>query len=140
MENNITVIAKMGATLSSSSLATNMIIFNDAIFVWLSIIGAMASSLGVLHDIYQTKSISGANQIITELLKAFFLGGILTPMFFMAYMHIGGNLVESFIGIKGMGSIYNSFWFLLAILTSWYSVLIWGAIINKKIAKAKDGK
>lgn len=140
MENNITVVAKFGATISSSSLATNMIIFNDPIFLWLSIIGASTSVLGVLHDIYQSKSIVGARQIIVELLKAFFLGGILTPMFFMAYMHVGDKLVEAFLGVKGIGGIFNSFWFLLSVLTSWYSVLIWGTIVNRRIKKVKNEK
>jgi len=99
MESNSTLIIKVGGFLSSSSTITNMIIFNDAIYSILAIIGALLSLLGMLHEIWTDDKESKVISAIASLFRASILGAILTPMLFMAYIHMGGSLAKQIVGL-----------------------------------------
>jgi len=141
MESNSTLIIKVGGFLSSSSTITNMIIFNDAIYSILAIIGALLSLLGMLHEIWTDDKESKVISAIASLFRASILGAILTPMLFMAYIHMGGSLAKQIVGLDGLEGIFNSFWFLLSLITAWYSPVIWDGVLryisNKFKTKAK---
>jgi len=141
MESNSTVLIKVGGFLSSSSTITNMIIFNDAIYSILAIIGALLSLLGMLHEIWTDDKESKIISAIASLFRASILGAILTPMLFMGYIHMGGSLVKQIVGLDGLEGIFNSFWFLLSLITAWYSPIIWDGVLryisNKFKAKVK---
>ena len=141
MESNSTLIIKVGGFLSSSSTITNMIIFNDAIYSILAIIGALLSLLGMLHEIWTDDKESKVISAIASLFRASILGAILTPMLFMAYIHMGGSLAKQIVGLDGLDGIFNSFWFLLSLITAWYSPVIWDGMLkyisNKFKAKVK---
>lgn len=132
-----TNISNVGAFVSSSSLLSNMIIFNDPAYLMLSIAGALLSLFGMLHDMIKRKDDFNILFVLSELIRAFIIGGILTPMLFMLYVHAGGRLIEFFTGFRGLDGIINSFWWLLALVSGWFAPLIWSLIIEI-IIKAKD--
>ena len=132
MDINSTALVKGGAMLTSSSIVTEMVIFNDPIYPYLALIGAFLSLMGLVHDIYKEDSLSKPSvlELAVELFMAFTIGAILTPMFFMFYIHAGGEAMERISGFKGFYGIYNSFWFLLSLLSSWYAFPIWGFLMD----------
>jgi hypothetical protein len=145
MDTNSTVLIKVGGLLSSSSVMSNMVIFNDPAYLVLAIFGAFLSFLGMLHEIVY-KRVGKAKihffVLFVHLIKAVVTGGILTPMFFMFYINSGGELVKKIVGLEGMGGVFNSFWFLLSLITAWFSPLVWDFFIArvKRGGTSKNGK
>jgi hypothetical protein len=136
LDRNITII-KVGGLVGSSSLMTNMVIFNDPIYLYLALGGGIVSVGGLIHDVVEYSRVEGKHKVFWEMIKALFLGFVLTPMLFMFYLHAGdkvfsGVLKHIFdIELNGISGMLNSFWFLGAILTSWYVLPLWTYIVSK---------
>jgi hypothetical protein len=130
---NATLAIKGGGLISSSALMSNMIIFTDPAYILLAVIGATLSLFGMAHEMLKAVNKGNGKRfsyIIMDLIKALALGGILTPMYFMMYMHTGETIISLFVGLNGFDGIFNSFWWLLSLLTAWYSPLIWEGLLT----------
>jgi len=79
----------------------------------------------MLQQLLQVKQRYSFMYGVIQLLKAFIFGGLLTPMYFMAYVHTGGSVISSMLWLDGLQGIFNSFWWLLSLLTAWYSPYVW---------------
>jgi len=139
-EVNQTVLVKLGGLLSSSSLIADMIIFNDPLYPILAIVGGILSLVGLLHEIYHEDSLHSPTvmRLVTEMFKSVMLGGLLTPIFFMLYSKIGGEVLNNIFDIKGFTSMGNSFWFLLSLISGWYAMPIWDRLVKTIIDKGKQ--
>jgi hypothetical protein len=129
-------LVKVGGFIGGSSIMSNMIIFNDPAYIFLSSTGAFLAFVGMLHEIFKTKKdkIMRVGYLFTELFKALMIGAFFTPMMFMIFIS-NGNVIASFIfGFKIQG-VFNSFWWLLSLIVAWYSPLLWGGLI--KLIKRK---
>lgn len=136
MDKNMTIV-KVGGLVGSSSLATNMVIFSDPIYLYLAVGGGIVSVGGLVHEVVEYGTIQGKHKIVWEMIKALFLGFVLTPMLFMFYLKAGDKIVDTVfyvvfsIELMGLDGMFNSFWFLLAILTSWYILPLWTSFVAK---------
>ena len=128
MDKNMT-IAKAGAFISGSSVMSNMVIFQDPVYIYLAFLGGGVSVTGILHEIVEKEHIKGIFKIISEIFKALFFGVLLTPMVFMFYINAGNKFLLPLLGVDGV-SMFNSFWFIASILTSWYIIPIWGWLLD----------
>lgn len=144
MEANSTILIKGGGILASSSIMADMVIFTDPAYMLLSVVGATLSLFGMLHEIFFTarrnKIYFTITSIFAQLGKALVLGGILTPMYFMLFLHTGGSIMSQIVGLDGLDGIFNSFWWLASLLTSWYSPVVWDGFLNKVKKRVKRGE
>jgi len=124
--------------IESSETLQDMVIFKDPAYIMLSIAGAILSFSGMLHEIYKRKKESSTHNKMASLFKSIFVGGLLTPMYFMAYVHTGGQIVGFIVGFSGMHGVFNSFWFLLSLVTAWFSPLIWDNMLLLIKIKSKN--
>jgi len=143
MDRNMTAI-KAGGLVSSSSIMTNMVIFHDPVYIYLAIGGSIVSIAGLVHELSKHKTLQSKYMILFEIIKAGFLGLLLTPMLFMFYLKAGDKILDMLfqkifeINLVGMDGMLNSFWFLGALLTSWYILPLWSYFIRKIFIKVKN--
>jgi len=64
------------------------------------------------------------------------LGLIATPMWFMAFMHTGGTIIEKFTGLSGFHGITNSFYLLLSLILAWWTIPIITFFVSKIRSRA----
>jgi len=135
VEHNSTIIVKGGAFISGSATMSSMVIFNDPVYLVLAIMGASISFLGMAHELVKAKRLGKKERdrlsfVLVDLIKALIIGGLLTPMFFMLLVNSGGEIASHVVGFKTLNGVFNSFWWLLSLILSWYSPLIWAWTIK----------
>lgn len=131
--------------LAGSVLGSSFVIFNDPIYLYIAIAGGISSMLGLLHETFKEDGLRCNSKIalLFESLRALVFGIVITPMIFMALMHNGGKLLTTFTGLDlaSLSGIANSFWFLLSLLLSWWTVYFVDKYTKKKKVKnLEDGE
>jgi len=125
-----------GSMVMSGSIATQFVIFNDPIYYYVAIAGALVSTLGFVHEVTHSKDGLSLWASLSEAVKAAVLGLIATPMWFMAFMHTGGTVIEKFTGLSGFHGITNSFYLLLSLILAWWTIPIITFFVSKIRSRA----
>ncbi len=127
--------------LAGSVLGSSFVIFNDPIYLYIALGGGISSMLGLLHE----SSKNGIKcesrwMLFFDSLRALFFGFVITPMIFMALMHNGGKLLTTFTGLDlmALSGIVNSFWFLLSLFLSWWTVYFVDKYTKKNRKKSEE--
>jgi len=130
MKEDITII-KLSGFVAGSSIMSDMVIFTDSAYTFLSINGCFLAVVGMLHEIFKTR---GEKRnvwfLFFEVVKAGILGAVLTPMLFMFLITNGDGLASNFIGFKVKGMML-SFWWALSLIGAWYMPFIWGWFLKR---------
>ena len=112
----------VGAMLTTGGLIADLIIFNDGMYLWLAITGAIVSMLGVLHEILKHKPLEHtAWQIAGELLKGLILGILAIPFWYLVLSSAGELLVARIFGFK-LPPMVDSVWLIASFYLSWFTV------------------
>lgn len=132
------VAIKGGTMLSAGSMLTELVIFNDELYKYLALVGALVSMFGVLHEVLSNRPIEHTFwQIISEVFKGFILGVFAIPLFYLILSASGESIIDKVFGIKTSG-IVNSVWLMISFAMSWYTVPIFNWIALKITRKAKN--
>lgn len=115
----VKVATKVGATLSGTSLITNMVIFSDPIFLILSILGASIAVVGTLLLSIREHSIKNKFLFTLDILKSAILGGIATPFLYLLLTHVEHIITITYFAGSTSYGISPSMWFLVSLLISW---------------------
>lgn len=136
---NQSVLVKGGGVITSSSLAANMVIFNDPMYLYLAGLGALLSLIGLLFNKSHNKKESITLEIknLLEFIQAIIAGGLVTPLVFILGPILESTIVST-ISPNSISTLGSSVWFLFATLTSWYSIPImdyFTNLIGKKVKR-----
>ena len=118
---------KLGTMIATSSMATNLIIFQDPCYICLAIIGAIVSMFGVVHEVYgeHTKDYT-AKEIAAEVVKGVALGFLAIPFW---YLTITEGLLQNLVGLN-VGQVSNSLALIVAFGLSWYTIPVFNTIAS----------
>ena len=136
---NQSVLVKGGGVITSSSLATNMVIFNDPMYLYLAGLGALLSLIGLLFNKSHNEKESITLEIknLLEFIQAIIAGGLITPLIFIMGPILESKIIST-VSSDSISALGDSVWFLFAILTSWYSIPIMNyftGLIGKKVKR-----
>lgn len=134
----ITVAIKGGAMLATGSMMAELVIFNDELYKYLALVGAIVSMFGVLHEVLRNRPIQHTPaQILAEIIKGLVLGVLAIPLFYLVLSEGGEPIIEKLFGVK-VGGVGNSVWLIISFAMSWYTVPIFNWTTSKIRVKAKN--
>lgn len=136
---NQSLLVKGGGVITSSSLATNMVIFNDPMYLYLAGLGALLSLIGLLFNKSHNKKESMTLEIknLLEFIQALIAGSLITPLIFIMGPILESKIIST-VSPDSISALGDSVWFLFATLTSWYSIPImdyFTSLIGKKVKR-----
>jgi len=136
---NQSVLVKGGGVITSSSLTTNMVIFNDPMYLYLAGLGALLSLIGLLFNKSHNKKESITLEIknLLEFIQAIIAGSLITPLIFIMGPILESKIIST-VSPDSISALGDSVWFLFATLTSWYSIPImdyFTSLIGKKVKR-----
>ncbi len=117
-----TGVIAVGAMLTTGGLMADLVIFNDSLYPWLALTGAVVSTLGTAHELSQTKDLGRSFwQILGELVKGFVLGILAIPFWYLVLSSAGEAVVGRILEIK-IHDMANSVWLIASFYLSWFTV------------------
>ena len=120
MTNSATAV-KSGVMVSTGSILTDLVIFNDHAYVYLAIVGAIVSMFGVVHEVFGSHSREySKSEIVVEIIKGIALGVLAIPFW---YICISDGVIGSIAGIDVPG-VSSSLAMIVSFALSWYTVPI----------------
>jgi len=122
-----TTMVKGGTMVTTGSIFADTVIFTDSSYMYLAIVGAIVSMLGVIHEVFgvHTKTYT-IMETISEVVKGVALGFLAIPFW---YLLITEGILEQLFGYPDMG-VSNSLALLVSFGASWYTVPIFDGIAN----------
>lgn len=150
--NNLENMEAMGAMATGAVMATKkvafgssllggMVIFQDPAYFIIATMGAFVSMGSAYYDISKLRKIKARKgeecdkNLIGELGKAFFVGGIFSLLSFLIFLQAGGDAMKSVTGMNWFGKLLPSFWFVLTVALATEAPTIWDKLKAKFIGK-----
>ena len=131
-------IIKGGAMIATGSMMTELIIFNDPMYKYLAIVGALVSASGVLHELYNNENKKSLGAAFTEVIKGIWLGFLAIPLWFLLLSGLGDKILGKLFEIQIEQKIEKSVWLMISFVMSWYTVPISNWIVKFVTFKAKE--
>ena len=126
-----TLAIKGGAMLATGGVVAELVIFNDGIYAYLAITGAVVSMFGVLHEVLKNRPIKHTiTQIVSEMAKGLMLGVMAIPFWYLVLSTVGETLIQKLFDLD-VGGIGNSVWLMVSFALSWYTVPIFDWFVSK---------
>lgn len=112
------VIILSGST-AGTSLMTNMIIFNDPIFLYISVISAFVGVFTSFYDLHERKKLLLNIHAFFILFKGAFIGFLSAPLMMLILLLIGTQIAHRFgFNIQDTQLFLNSTYFIISLLFS----------------------
>ncbi len=134
----VETLTKGGAVMATGGLVSDLIIFNDPMYSTLSIVGAVVSATGVLHEVFHDDDKRSVPAILSEVLKGAMIGLLAIPLWYLVLSSIGSTIVQKAIDIEGACKIADSVWLMVSFAMAWYTVPLFNFIVYKVKIKSKD--
>lgn len=126
-----TGMIKVGSMVATGSAIAELVIFNDVMYQYLAIIGALVSMSGVLHEILKERPIEHSIwQILVELLKGLVLGILAIPFWYLVLSSAGETLIDIIFDVT-IPDMVNSVWLMVSFVMSWYTVPFIDGLVDK---------
>jgi len=118
---------KAGTMLATTGLIAELVIFQDPIYKYLALVGAIVSMFGVLHEVYgeHSKDYKGG-EIAVEILKGLALGFLAIPFW---YLIITEGVIQDMLD-KEIGQVSSSLSLIISFGFSWHTIPVFNAIVN----------
>ena len=132
-------VIKGGAMIASGGVAADIILFHDPMFLYLSLVGAVVSFLGVFYDISHDDTPRNIKTTVTECIKGLVFGAIAIPFWFLLLSSIGSSILQGIISytINTTNEVVTdprfekSLWLIISFSLSWYTIPILNYIVKE---------
>jgi len=128
--------AAIKAASASGGFMSTMVLFTDPIYGILAFIGAFVSmgsayyDYGILKKQHEHNNTECLKSLNLELVKAFFIGAILSVSSFLLFIGGGNAILTYILGNNVAIELIPSFWFMLTIWLTTLAVPIWEYITH----------
>lgn len=126
-------IIKGGSMLATGGLVADLIIFNDPAYVVLSLVGAVVSVSGVVHEISNRGGMT-IWKALGEVLKGLVLGFLAIPFWYLLLSDIGNSLAQKLFDFDGISKIGKSVWLMVSFGMAWYTVPIFNWLVKAVVS------
>ena len=126
-------IIKGGSMLATGGLVADLIIFNDPAYAQLSLVGAVVSASGVIHEISNKGDIAKL-KALAEVLKGIVLGLLAIPFWYLLLSDIGNSLAQKIFEFDGISKIGKSVWLMVSFGMAWYTVPIFNWMVKAVVS------
>lgn len=134
MNNTTSEIIISSGSISGTSLMTNMVIFNDPIYLFISFLSTMVGIATALNDLKVREELKSVSHPYFIIFKGGLIGAISAPAMMLVLLAFGEQLIakNGFIVDENFKQVLVSFYFLISLLLSRLIALKIIYIIEKK--------
>lgn len=123
------IAIKGGTMIATGSVIAEAVIFADASYIYLAIVGALVSMFGVAHEIYGTgHNEYSVKETVVELIKGVALGVLAIPFWYLIFTTTGAGLMLKYFGVETVQESFSSLSLIISFGMAWFTVPIFDFI------------
>jgi hypothetical protein len=135
MTTETATIIKGGAMVASGGLIGDLIIFNDPSYIPLSLVGAIVSASGVIHELSKHDEVK-LFKALAEVLKGIVLGLLAIPLWYLLLTDAGNDVIKEIFGFAEPTKVGKSVMLIISFMLSWFTVPLFNWFFQSSIKVA----